>query len=97
MNFWIKILVADEGWEVELLMDGVDGDRGSEHVARFAPQGKYHGMPIAQHAVIDFISKPAAADAKDGVVRVYFEDNFSSAVICFPGKEPKTVRLDHGP
>lgn len=82
-------------------MDRVGGDRSSEQVARFAPQGKYHGMPIAQHAVFDFISKPAAADAnwhpcKDGVVRVYLEDNYTSAVICFPGMEPKTVCLDQG-
>lgn len=108
MNFWIKILVADEGWEVELLMDGVDGDRGriSEPAgvpaaaAHCAARGKYHGMPITQHVVIDFRSKPATAetaDSKGGVVRVYFEDNFSSAVICFPGKAPKTVRLDEGP
>lgn len=90
MDFWIKFCGYDKGWAVELLRDG---DRVSEHVARFAPGGRYHGMPIAQHAVIDFISKPTAAKVRDGVVSVYFQDNFASAVMYIPGKQPTMVRL----
>jgi len=92
-DFW----VSPVGWALELLRDGSDL---REHERRFEPGGKYHKVPIAAYAGLDFRSQEAAPVAQPppqlvpSSYHIIFNSDYSGAtVLGGPSVEQVALKL----
>ena len=77
VDFWVS-LSPTTGWAIELLRNG---DRSTEHAARFAKGGIYEGMPMTAFALIDFRQGQGHKTVQPGFLHVVFNSNFSEASV----------------
>ena len=81
---FLDLYVDGFQWGVELIREG-QGKRLEEHEARFGPNGRYHRIPMKQHALLNFTSKiptPAILDMYDShVYHLVYDDTYTKVTV----------------
>lgn len=84
----------DLQWMIEFLIEGRALD---EHLARFAPGGRYSNIPRRDWLVVDFrVNAPAPAQVEQQTMYVVCAADFLSASIVMHGKQLQRVTFSGG-